>query len=179
MRNVYYSLVYSHIIYAIEVWGSACKTELEKILILQKRAMRLMTFNDAYPTISGPLLSANTIFAKLQTLKINDVYKYQVSKFVFKCINKIAPINFQNWFSINHERHSHHTRLNFIITDGNKINNLFIPSARTTNYGLKQLKVSGPRIWNALPLSLKKLASINIFSCKLKHHFISEYDGSI
>ena len=38
MRNVYYSLVYSHIIYAIEVWRSACKTELEKILILQKRA---------------------------------------------------------------------------------------------------------------------------------------------
>ena len=47
-----------------------------------------MTFNDAYPTISGPLLSANPIFAKLQTLQINDVYKYQVSKFVFKCINK-------------------------------------------------------------------------------------------
>ena len=85
---------------------------------------------------SGPLLSVNLIFAKLQTLKIIDVYKYQVSKFVFKCINKIAPINFQNWFSINHERHGHHTRLNFNITDGNKINNLFIPSARTTNYGL-------------------------------------------
>ena len=115
----------------------------------------------------GPLLSANPIFAKLQTLKINDVYKYQVSKFVFKCINKISPNNFQNWFSINHERHGHHTRLNYNITDGNKINNLFIPSARTTNYGLKQLKVSGPRIWNALPLSLKKLTSINIFSCKL------------
>ena len=31
MRNVYYSLVYSHIIYAIEAWGSAFKTELEKI----------------------------------------------------------------------------------------------------------------------------------------------------
>ena len=41
MRNVYYSIVYSHIIYAIEAWGSAFKTDLEKILILQKRATRL------------------------------------------------------------------------------------------------------------------------------------------
>ena len=30
MKNVYYSLIYSHIIYAIEAWGSAFKTELEK-----------------------------------------------------------------------------------------------------------------------------------------------------
>ena len=45
MKNVYYSLIYSHIIYAIEAWGSACKTELDKIFILQKRAMRLMTYD--------------------------------------------------------------------------------------------------------------------------------------
>ena len=26
--NLYYSLVYSHLIYGIHVWGSACQTEL-------------------------------------------------------------------------------------------------------------------------------------------------------
>ena len=87
MQNVYYSLVYSLIIYAIEAWRSPFKTELEKILVLQKRAMRLMTFNDAYPTVYGPLISSDPIFSKLETLKISDVYKYQVSKFIFKCIN--------------------------------------------------------------------------------------------
>ena len=34
------------IIFAIEAWGPAIKTELEKILDMQKRAM---IFNDAYP----------------------------------------------------------------------------------------------------------------------------------
>ena len=52
MKNVYYSLIYSHIVYAIEVWGSAFKTELDKILILQKRAIRLMIYNDI-PTKTG------------------------------------------------------------------------------------------------------------------------------
>ena len=58
------------IIYAIEAWGSAFKTKLEKILVLQKRAMRLVTFNDAYPTIRGPLISLDPIFSKLETPKI-------------------------------------------------------------------------------------------------------------
>ena len=38
LRTIYYSLVYSHLIYGIHVWGSACQTDLEKILILQKKA---------------------------------------------------------------------------------------------------------------------------------------------
>ena len=73
MKNVYYSLIYSHIIYAIEAWGSICKTELDKILILQKRAMRLMTYNDTYPTVFGPLISSDPIFIVLETLKVSDI----------------------------------------------------------------------------------------------------------
>ena len=38
--------------------------------------------------------------------------------------------------------------------DGKKINNLFIPTARTSN-----LKIKGPRIWNALPNSIKNMTS--------------------
>ena len=56
-----------------------------------------------------------------------------------------------------------------------KINNLFIPSARTTNYRLKQLKVNGPRIWNALPNNIKNMKSLRTFWDKLKVHYISEY----
>ena len=48
------------------------------------------------------------------------------------------------------------------------INNLFTPSARTTNYGLKQIKVNGPRICNDLPTYLKNVTSLNVFSKNLK-----------
>ena len=37
LKSVYYRLIYSHIVYAIQVWGSANETELYKILILQKK----------------------------------------------------------------------------------------------------------------------------------------------
>ena len=109
-------------------------------------------------------------------LKVSDIYKYQVSKLIFKCINKMAPVNFHNWFKINHERHGYSTRLNININAGIKINNLFIHSVRTTNYCLKQLKSSGYRIWNVLPTMLKNITSLHVFLKKLKFHYM---DGLI
>ena len=73
MKNDYYSLIYSHIIYAIEAWGPACKSELDKIFILQKRAMRFMTYNDTYPTAFGPLISPDPIFIVLEMLKVSHI----------------------------------------------------------------------------------------------------------
>ena len=86
-------------------------------------------------------------------MKVEDIYKYQVSKFVFKCLNQTTPEQVQNWYKLNHEIHGYSTRANFNVNYGIIINNLFLPSTRTTNYGLKQLRVNGPRIWNELPSS--------------------------
>ena len=83
MKNVYYGLLYSQIIYAIEVWGSAVKSEMTKILILQKMVMRLVTFNDVFPSIPGPLRPTDPIFVTLCCMKVEDIHKYQVAKFVF------------------------------------------------------------------------------------------------
>ena len=88
MKNVYYSLIYSHLVYGIEVWGSACKTELNKLLVLQKSDMRLMTYNDQYPVIPGP---PNPIFIKLELLMIEEIFKYYISKFIFKCLPQLTP----------------------------------------------------------------------------------------
>ena len=54
-KNIYYSLLYSHLVYAIQVWGSACSSEINKILVLQKRAIRIITHNNTFPSVPGPL----------------------------------------------------------------------------------------------------------------------------
>ena len=76
---------------------------------------------------------------------------------------------------MSHKLHGYHTRSNINMTDGTKINNLFIPSARTTNYWLKQIKVNGPRIWNTLPNNIKNSSTLHALLSKLKFHYISEY----
>ena len=102
MKNIYYALVYSHLVYAIEVWGSACVTNMTKILTLQTRAIRLITYKDQFPTIPGPLYSSEPLFLKLSFLKVEDIFILQVSKFVHKCINFDNINNFDNWFKHNH-----------------------------------------------------------------------------
>ena len=69
MKNIYHSLFYSHLIYGIQVWGIACNTHLKAIQILQSRVVRLITYNDNFPIIPGPLPASNPLFCKLQLLK--------------------------------------------------------------------------------------------------------------
>ena len=129
LMSIYYCLIYSHIVYAIEVWGSAFKTELNKILILQKRAIRLMSFADKLPMLHGNLVPSNPIFFKLKILKVDDVYKYQLNKSIFKCINQLTQ--FHNWFVVTHQVHPYQTRINYNINDFSFSRKLFIPSVRT------------------------------------------------
>ena len=134
-----------------------------------------MTFNDAYLITPGPLRPSDSIFTKLNFLKVEDIFKFQVSKFVFKCLYGNTPLQFHNWFTLNYEKYGHRTRSNYNTNNGIFIKSLFVPSARTTNYGLKQLRVTGPRIWNALPTYIKTEISFNVFLKNLKVHYISGY----
>ena len=42
--NLYHSFVYHYLIYCIEVWGSACQTHLQPLLLTQKKVIRVITF---------------------------------------------------------------------------------------------------------------------------------------
>ena len=93
LRTLYYTLVYSHLNYGIHVWGSACNTDLEKILLLQKKAFRAMTGNRWYQKHSepGPLASSGPLFKTLGILKINDIFKLNISKFIFLSLSHLTP----------------------------------------------------------------------------------------
>ena len=158
LKSIYYSLIHSHIVYAIEVWGSACSTELEKILILQKKAVRMMTNKDQYPPISGPRNPSNPCFVALEILKIHDVFKLQVVKFIFNCLSFNTPDIFWNWFTYSYQIHTYNTisRTNvdvdadFEVESVSETNLLHTRCSKLINYGAKMLMVSGPLLWNSL-----------------------------
>ena len=54
LHDIYISLIQPYLLYGIVAWGRATKTHRNKILLLQKRALRLMYFGDTnltlYPT---------------------------------------------------------------------------------------------------------------------------------
>ena len=106
-------MLYSHLVYSIQVWGSACISEINKILVLQKRALRIITRNDTFLSVPGPLYPTDPLFYKLGILKVQDVFKLQVSTFIFNCLQLNAPTIFHNWFKLNYTIHNYNTRSTF------------------------------------------------------------------
>ena len=172
MKDIYYALIYSHLVYAIEVWGSACDVHLTKILTLQKRAVRVMTYKDQFPVIPGPLHPSNPLFLKLGLIKVKDIFTLQILKFIHKCINSYTISNFVLWFKLKKDEHTHLTRHNYNEASQVSTNKLSIPFGRTTHCGLKQIKVNGPKIWNSLPLDLRNIKSFLKFKSLVKNYLL-------
>ena len=108
-----------------------------------------------------PLHATDPLFYKLGVLKVQDVFKLQVSKFIINCLQLNTPTIFHNWFRLIYTIHNYNTRSTFFdIDNAINSNNLFIINARTTHYGLKLLKVSGPKIWNLIPNRIRSTRSV-------------------
>ena len=78
--TLYYSLVYSYLQYCILVWGSTCPTNLRRLVLLQKRTVRIISKKgfDAH---------TNLLFKSLMILKLEDIYSLHLGKFMFSLKN--------------------------------------------------------------------------------------------
>ncbi len=73
LKQLYYSLIHSHITYGIILWGSAFKYKLRKIDTIQNKVMRNIH--------NAPYNSPTTVFYKnLNIPKLQDICKIQLGK---------------------------------------------------------------------------------------------------
>ena len=79
---LYYSLIYPFLIYAIHVWGLASDSNVKPIYFPQRRTVRLTTGNEHFDP-DGARIHSTPLFHETGNLKIYDVYKFQIGKFVF------------------------------------------------------------------------------------------------
>ena len=90
--TLYYSFAYPYFIYCNHVWGNTFKTSLEKMVLVQKKLIRILTCSP-YRAHTGPLLFVN----RIMTLSDINIYIWQV----YSCTNghiKIFPIYFKTFF---------------------------------------------------------------------------------
>ena len=75
--QLYYSFVYSYIQYGTIVWGTANANILNKVIVLQKKIIRM---------ICGLRRREHTspLFKKHKILKLEDIYKFKICSTVFK-----------------------------------------------------------------------------------------------
>ena len=186
LRNIYYCLVYSYLNYGVHAWGSACPSATEKLLILQKKAVRILTGNQyfqIYGEPAGPLPPSNPLFADLGFLKFDDIYKLNISKFIYSTLSDSSPKIFSNWFTYVSDVHSHATRSCATIYRENYFDvgveiqtyTLYVQKSRLVNYGDKLIKVYGPLLWNTIPEDIQDACSVQTFKLYLKRYFLGRY----
>ena len=101
--------------------------------------------------------------------KLNDLFKLQVTSFVYECRNNLAPIYFREYFVCIHSVHSIRKRKS-------KKGYLFGLRCNTTQYGLRSIHYSGVRIWDSLPVEIRESSSLSNFKKKLKDYFFALYE---
>ena len=102
--NIYNSLIAPYLRYGLVAWGQASKNELDKLLILQKRALRFIFFaNRRDHTI--PLF-----FFKAKILPIHCLHYKLFAGTMHDISNNLVPSNLKEVFLPTAKVHSYNTR---------------------------------------------------------------------
>ena len=89
---LYYTLIYPYLSYCHLIWGKTAALHLEKLVKIQKKAVRAIT-RSPFDTHAAPL------FRELDVLPVEEIYHYQCALFIFKCIKGLHPPHFQRVFN--------------------------------------------------------------------------------
>ena len=156
---LYFSLVYSRIQYGITLWGTSAKFYMSEINVRLNNVVRLMTYNKKYSHVSQ-------LCKHLNLLKLNDIYEFELAKFMYLLHNKKLPAVFSSQFTKIEKIHSHNTR---------QINKCvyFIPQS-TKPITQNLLAYRGTKLWSSLNSSIKN-NRWDVFQQKYKIHLMSSY----
>ena len=153
LLSLYFSLVYSHMTYCILVWGNSSAGNVDRIVRLQKRFFKLLSYRGHIdPQISFSLLSFKSLFKYFALLKFFQIFRMNRHVYLSDLISNFIP------------SHDYETR--FSIND-----NVLLPSFRLSSTR-RNFLLTSINLWNTLPPYLKLLDSYNRFKIGLKSYLL-------
>lgn len=154
--TIYNSLVKSHLLYLIEVWGSATKTKLTELQIMQNKIVKTLF---QYPYLTA----TNKIYNETKIMTVRQLYTYSTCILIRKIINKNINI------SLSFTKHSQ-----IIKRSTRRASLLVLPKVRT-NYGKRNITFEGAQLYNKLPPYIKNVNSFNVFKYKLLRYIQEKF----
>ena len=151
---LYHALVYPYLQYCITVWGSTCPTNLNRLVILQKRVIRIIDKLD---------FGVHT--NELKILKLEDIYLFNLGKFIYKYKHNLLPDCFECPLLTVDRVHNYDTR---------NSKAFYVPTCRT-NFRKFSVNYQGSIFFNTLNSEIRNSSSIFIFQAKLKSSIFSGY----
>ena len=145
--SLYYTFVYPHFLYCNPVWGSSSDSNLNQLIILQKKCLRIIN-RKPYNSHTNLLFYSNRI------LKFPDITKLKIACYMYS-----HPTTDYN------RSHHYDTRYR------NNMN----PRFQRTNLTQRSLTYSAPTLWNQIPLEIRSSHNIQTFKKQYKSFLIAQY----
>ena len=155
LLTLYYSFAYPYLIYCNQVWGNNYQTVLNKLLLVQKKLVRIITCSP-FRAHTEPLMYANKM------LSVNSINTYLMGIFMYQCIHQEVPEIFLNLFQTNDDVHDYNTC---------QSQQLHVPYGRL-DVRRFSFKVHGAHVWNTIPDHIKNVQTIHTFKQLLRNHLI-------
>jgi hypothetical protein len=142
LRIWYCSIIYPYLEYCNFVWASTYSSNLCRIVLLQKQAIRILNKSEFH---------ADPLFKKLNILKFEDIRLLQLGQFMYCHKNYLLPKSFNSMFVLNNQVHTYDTRHSKVF---------HVPLCRTNIKQFCFSRFQGPKLFNSLPLQLVHSTSL-------------------
>lgn len=153
LKSIYFAHIHSHVAYGLSIFGGTSKTNLDKILILQKKAIRIML----------NVKSLDSVKASFSKLGILTVYDQYILDCAMTVRDQLHTLDLRGSF------HTYNTRSKKLID---------IPS-HSLNFYNKKPSHMGSKICNHISRSLKVNIEEKGFQNKLKEFLLKKSCYSI
>ena len=155
-KLLYFAHVHSHLIYCLPLFTLATKTEMSKLIKIQKRALRIV-FNKSYNHPSSPL------FHDIVTLPLDQILEREAIKMLHSISNFQKPETLAHFFKSRYSAHNLNLRisLDFDIP--------FIAHTKLIMHPLYAL----PRLWNNSKTICKYINNREEFLKSIRNYFFS------
>ena len=158
MKTLYSALILPYLNYGIESWYGTYKSITDRVFILQKKSIRIIT-------CAHYNAHTNDLFKKLNLLKLDDLYTLKMGTIMHQVVNYGLYRAIAERIVTRNQVHSHLTR---------QSSSLNIPRYKCQKSQFSVL-YAGIKIWNDLNCITDTCVSLSRFKVLMKRHFICQY----
>ncbi len=157
MEKVVHAFVSSRLDYCNVLYLGLNQLSLSRLQLVQNSAARLLTGTRGREHITPVLI-------KLHWLPIRYRIHYKVLLYVFKAVHGLSPDYVTDLINVYQSSRSLRSNDQLL---------LMVPRSRLKCRGDRAFSVAAPRLWNALPLSIRSSPTLGVFQSALKTHLFS------
>jgi hypothetical protein len=159
--DLYYAMIYPYLTYCLHVWGSTYKSNLAKLVILQKKAIRFISS-------VHPKEHTKQLFINLKIIEFRNLHTLQIGIFMYKYTKKELPSIFDTMCVKNENVYNYYTRQH---------NCFKLPIVKTDLRKMSMI-YQGPCIWNDLQKTICLNCSVYTFKRKLKQYILQKQSNA-